>query len=75
MTAISAVAGVIATLKLFEKLYEKKQLLSLVSLALILLSSSFISINLCFYGFDGWRESDHHGLLELIRSIFNFYNA
>ena len=75
MTAISAVAAVIATLKLFERLYEKNQLLSLVSLALILLSSSFISINLYFYGFDGWRESDHHSLLELIRSIFNYYNA
>ena len=75
MTALTAVIGVIATLKLFEKLYEKNQLSSLIGLALVLLVSSFVSINLYFYGFDGWRESDHHSLLEIIRSIFNRYNV
>ena len=75
ITAITSVIGVISTLKLFEKLYEKNQLLSLIGLTLILLTSSFVAFNLYFCGFDGWRESDQHSLLELIRSIFNLYNA
>ena len=75
VTALSAVVGVITTLKLFDKLYQKNQLGSLVGLMLILLVGSFVSINLLFYGFDGWRESDNHSLLEVIRGIFNQYNA
>ena len=74
LTAISAVVGIIATLKIFEKLYQKNQLGSLIGLMIILLVASFVPINLLFYGFDGWREADNHSLLEMIRSIFNQYN-
>lgn len=74
ITALSAVVGVIATLKLFDKIYQKNQLASLTGLMLILLVGSFASINLLFYGFDGWREADNHSLLEIIRGIFNQYN-
>ena len=74
LTAISTFFGAICLLKVFDILYEKNQIRSLFGLSFVLILSSVISFNLLFYGFDGWGEGDQHGLLEIVRSIFNQYN-
>ena len=74
LTAISTFFTIIPLLKCFEKLCSLNKITAIISLAIIVLSSSFLGLNLLFGGFDGWKEADQHGLLEVIRSIFNHYN-
>ena len=74
LTAVSSFFTVIPLLKGFEKLYELNKITAIVSLTAIVLVSSFLGINLLFGSFDGWKEADQHGLLEVLRSIFNNYN-
>lgn len=74
LTSISMLFSFVPLLKAFEKLYQKKKLTTLFSYGIIVLVSSLISFNLLFASFDGWQEADQHGLLEIIKSIFNQYN-
>ena len=74
LTAIASFFTIIPLLKGFEKLYELNKITAIVSLTVIVLVSSFLGLNLLFGGFDGWKEADQHGLLEILRSIFNHYN-
>lgn len=74
LTAMSMALFFVPLLKVFEALYKKKPITSIVSLALVVFVSVFISFNLLFCGFDGWIEGDQFGLLEVIRSVFNEYN-
>lgn len=74
LTAISMVFAFVPLLKVFDILYKKKPITSIVSLVVVVFVSVFISFNLLFCGFDGWIEGDQFGLLEVIRSVFNEYN-
>jgi len=74
LTAVSSAFVIVPTLKLFDKLSQKNHHVAMGYLLVCGLFSGFLSINLLFTSFDGWRESDQHGLLEVIRGIFNNYN-
>ena len=74
LTAVATLFSVVPILKLFAMAYENKKMSSLVVLIVVVSLSSFMGFNLLFSGFDGWKEADQHGLLEVMRSIFNQYN-
>ena len=74
LTSIASFFGIVCLLKLSDLAYEKNQIVTLFGFSLIFIFSSIFSFNLLFYGFDGWGEGDQHGLLEVVRSIFNQYN-
>ena len=74
LTALASAFAVVPALKLFDKLKTKNHHFAMAYLLVSCLISGFLGINLLFCGFDGWKESDQHGLLEVIRSMFNSYN-
>ena len=74
LTALSAFIGIITTYKLFEKIAHYNGLAALIPLSLVLFTSASLGFNLLFESFDGWIAGDVHGLLEIVRSIFNNYN-
>ena len=74
ITALASAFVVVPTIKLFTKLNKKAPHVAMGYLLVSCLFSGFFSFNLLFCGFDGWKESDQHGLLEVVRSVFNNYN-
>ena len=74
MASIGIVLSFVPLYKMFELLYQKKKRTSLSVLILLVIIGSFIPLNLLFSAFDGWNEGAHHGILEIVRSIFNNYN-
>ena len=74
LTAVSSFFTFIPLMKAFEKGYLHQEIATIVLFSVIVLTSSFLGFNLLFNNFDGWKEADQHGLLEVIRSIFNNYN-
>ena len=72
--SIATLFSFLPLFKMFEKLYQKKKLTSIFTFVILIGVSSMLGFSLLFAGFDGWLEADQHGLVELIRSLFNQYN-
>ena len=74
ITSVATFFSIVPLLTLFNRLYEINKKATLFMFAIIGGYSIFFSANLLFLGFDGWREGDVHGLLEVIRMIYNQFN-
>lgn len=74
ITGLSAVIAVVTAIKLIDKYYERFPKLLSVIVPLVVVSSTLVSFNVLFLSYDGWREADMFGLLEVMRTMFNNYN-
>ena len=74
IASIGVFFAFIPLMKVVESLMKKKTRTTLIVFAILVLVSTTVGFNLLFTNFDGWNEGSHHGILEIIRSIFNNYN-